>query len=585
MPRRSMYRSTVWVLTLLCLMFGFGAGSSMGIISTTVPGSSISVPSSPSLFLVPAAPSELRAGAFPGVLTVSMDWKDNSSNESGFTIERSIDGGPFSTLTTVSSNTTAYNDADVIRGEYYTYRVCAISGTAKSAYSNEAEWYTIANPVTLQGGIDETSARVRVFWGDNNGHELEYDLYRTSESAGQTVIETIKLPADTYYYDDNAVLPHVKYTYQVVAINPLSGLGPLSNKLNVSFLARPTNVNVSSFPGSSELAVQWKNEEPSATGFILQKAMNDSPAITTTTLPAGTTQYNEAVEIDTHYMYRVQAVVGADKTPYSEVSHWYSPPRPPIDFTGHAESSTEVHLSWKDLARYESMYKIWRKGDNAFVGVELPPGSTSYIDKGLKPNTTYQYTIFVWTDSKTMTGDVPPVEVTTPAGSGLSNLSPLLQTNITNLTPVSNLPDGQTSTPMNPQTPAGSRLQAVLKIGSPRMTINGAEQEIDPGQGTAPVIIEGRTLVPIRAIIEAMNGTVDWDGASSKVTIHCNNQVVELWIGSLQTRVNGQDGATDVAPRIINGRTMLPVRFISENIGLDVSWDDAAQQVTIQNER
>ncbi|MCH5185415.1 MAG: hypothetical protein J1F64_04730, partial [Oscillospiraceae bacterium] len=49
-----------------------------------------------------------------------------------------------------------------------------------------------------------------------------------------------------------------------------------------------------------------------------------------------------------------------------------------------------------------------------------------------------------------------------------------------------------------------------LQIDNPNMTVDGRSEEIDPGRGTTPVIVNDRTLVPIRAIIEAVGGTVDW---------------------------------------------------------------------------
>ena len=58
-----------------------------------------------------------------------------------------------------------------------------------------------------------------------------------------------------------------------------------------------------------------------------------------------------------------------------------------------------------------------------------------------------------------------------------------------------------------------------LQIGNPMMTVNGTQQEIDPGAGTAPIAQNGRTFLPIRAIIEALGGTVDWDQDTQTVTI------------------------------------------------------------------
>lgn len=122
----------------------------------------------------------------------------------------------------------------------------------------------------------------------------------------------------------------------------------------------------------------------------------------------------------------------------------------------------------------------------------------------------------------------------------------------------------------------------VLTIGNPYMKINGQAIEIDPGKGTAPVIVSGRTFLPIRAVIEAMGGTVAWDGSTSKVTIVFNKQTINLWIGKTTATVNGAAKNLDVAPYISStGRTMLPLRFVTENLGCNVIWNGPEQTVTI----
>jgi hypothetical protein len=128
---------------------------------------------------------------------------------------------------------------------------------------------------------------------------------------------------------------------------------------------------------------------------------------------------------------------------------------------------------------------------------------------------------------------------------------------------------------------AGNGVVIILQIDNPYMKVNGSEKEIDPGKGTAPVIVSGRTLVPIRAIIESMGGTIDWYSPERKVTVQQNGSLIELWIGKTTTRVNGVSKITDVAPNIINERTMLPLRFVSENLGCDVKWHENTKEVTI----
>ncbi|MCD6116931.1 copper amine oxidase N-terminal domain-containing protein [bacterium] len=120
------------------------------------------------------------------------------------------------------------------------------------------------------------------------------------------------------------------------------------------------------------------------------------------------------------------------------------------------------------------------------------------------------------------------------------------------------------------------------------MTVNNVSQEIDPGRGTKPVIIPewGRTVVPIRAIVEALGGTISWDGTERKVTINFDNATIELWIDSPRAKVNGTMVYIDsdnhsVKPIIVNDRTMLPLRFVAESLGCIVDWDPNTRTITI----
>jgi len=129
----------------------------------------------------------------------------------------------------------------------------------------------------------------------------------------------------------------------------------------------------------------------------------------------------------------------------------------------------------------------------------------------------------------------------------------------------------------------------VLSPGNPYMTVNGLKQEIDPGRGTTPVIIKewGRTVVPIRAIVEALGGTIDWDGNIRKVTINFKDTTIELWIDNPKAKVDGKETWIDsdnhnVKPVIQNGRAMLPLRFVAESLGCVWWWNDTAKTITIK---
>ncbi|MCD8048359.1 MAG: hypothetical protein LUG52_01935 [Clostridia bacterium] len=122
-----------------------------------------------------------------------------------------------------------------------------------------------------------------------------------------------------------------------------------------------------------------------------------------------------------------------------------------------------------------------------------------------------------------------------------------------------------------------------MQIGSPIMTVNGAEKEIDPGNDTCPIIENGRTLVPVRAAAEAMGADVQWDYDTQTVTLTKDDDKILLVIGSATAKLDGNEYALDTEPVIINGRTMLPIRFIAESFGYNVAWDNENQIVTISS--
>ena len=93
-----------------------------------------------------------------------------------------------------------------------------------------------------------------------------------------------------------------------------------------------------------------------------------------------------------------------------------------------------------------------------------------------------------------------------------------------------------------------------------------------------PVIVDGRTLVPIRAIAEAIGCKVDWDAEYNRVIITKNNDTMLLWINSTSYWVNGTYYETDVSPQIINGSTMVPIRFLGEAFGFTVDYESGDVQ-------
>lgn len=108
----------------------------------------------------------------------------------------------------------------------------------------------------------------------------------------------------------------------------------------------------------------------------------------------------------------------------------------------------------------------------------------------------------------------------------------------------------------------------VLQINNKAVTVNGKSVQSD----VAPIIVDNRTMVPIRVITETLGGTVDWNNRT--VTLNIDGKLLQMTIG--QT-IPG----FDAAPILKNNRTYVPVRYVAEALGADVAWDETTQQITI----
>lgn len=117
----------------------------------------------------------------------------------------------------------------------------------------------------------------------------------------------------------------------------------------------------------------------------------------------------------------------------------------------------------------------------------------------------------------------------------------------------------------------------VLTIGSTAATVSGKTVYND----VAPLVVADRTMLPARFVAENLGAVVSWNGDNESVTIEGNNRYIELFVGSNLAKIDGETITLDSTPFIQNGRTYVPVRFISEALGANVEWVEALQQVII----
>lgn len=123
----------------------------------------------------------------------------------------------------------------------------------------------------------------------------------------------------------------------------------------------------------------------------------------------------------------------------------------------------------------------------------------------------------------------------------------------------------------NTDKPAAAAKTIILQIGSTAVLVD--DQAII--NDVAPVIHNDRTLVPIRVITEALGGQVAWNEAAKEVALTVNGKEIKMTIGKVLEKYG-------VAPVIIGGRTFVPVRFVADELGAVTTWDDATKTVAIQ---
>jgi len=276
---------------------------------------------------------------------------------------------------------------------------------------------------------------------------------------------------------------------------------------------------------------------------------------------------------------------GTDESDDFQIGHVIKVPvllKAPADLTATATSSSNINLTWTHTSSNETGYSIERKsgsGDFAVV-TQTAANVNSYSDSGLTASTTYTYRVKAIGNGDNIHNSGYSNEASAKTSSSLIFKPKFPLDPHTPLFPNENNATTEEDT-QNPQYPA----QTVMRyyIGALDYFVNDQVQSMD----TAPTIRDGRTLLPIRYVATPLGAVVDWNAAQQKVTIAMNGKTIELWIDVSTAKVNGVNTPIDannpnVTPIIVPpGRTMLPLRFIAENLGCQVDWNQALQEVKV----
>ena len=203
--------------------------------------------------LLPAAPGSLNASAGSSSV-INLTWNDNSNNETGFKVERSIDSlSGYSLIQTLPANTTAYSDTGLTDGTKFYYMVYAYNSGGNSNYSNVASAITALNAPSNLSGTD--SLKVKLTWTDNSSSELGFIIERKQGAAGiYSAIDSVGTNVTTYV--DSNVTVGMDYVYRVKAYNNYIQSG-YSNEFSITITK--ISVWLNNIPDKFDLLQNYPN--------------------------------------------------------------------------------------------------------------------------------------------------------------------------------------------------------------------------------------------------------------------------------------------------------------------------------------
>ena len=242
------------------------------VAATNADGNSDYAPeaSATTLSIPPLAPSGLATTTL-ALDTVRLGWTDNSYNETGFRIERSLSSGSgFVVIATVGSGVTTFDDTGRPASSTYFYRIAATNSVGASPYSAVVSGTTVPpSPPAVPTGLTATTGigtQINLTWTDASNNELGFKLQRKT-GAGGTYAQIAALPAGTTSYSDVGLSGNTTYFYRIVSTN-LGGDSAFSNEASATtpVIGTVTMTSGDGFETTSfNVAGKWSNgQAPSA---------------------------------------------------------------------------------------------------------------------------------------------------------------------------------------------------------------------------------------------------------------------------------------------------------------------------------
>ena len=373
--------------------------------------SASNVSSATTLPTPPISPNQLQTTAASSS-TINLAWNDRSNNETGFKIERSLDGTTFTEIFVAAANATSYSNTGLSPATRYYYRVRATNVGGDSNYSNTDNTTTLPLPPAPPSAVsfsNITQTTVTVRWQDNSNNETGFKVERSTDSATWSQVGATTGP-NVVSFNDSGLSPSSVYYYRVRATNTGGDSQP-SNAATLQTPPNPPSAPIKLYlitSGVNRAGLFWTDTSSNETNFKFERSTNgtnftdigfgNGPNTTSITDPGALGSAGGKT-----YWYRMRATNAGGDSAYSNVSSVTvfnstpsSGPSAPSGLTGTAQTGGKVTLNWNDNSNNESVFLI-RRYDPAvanYVAIaSVGANQRTYQDTGLTAGTTYFYAI------------------------------------------------------------------------------------------------------------------------------------------------------------------------------------------------
>ncbi|MBI2927274.1 MAG: fibronectin type III domain-containing protein [Verrucomicrobia bacterium] len=350
--------------------------------------------------LPPPAPTGLTATA--GNARATLAW-DPTPGADTYTVSRSTtSGGPYTVLASGLA-ATGFTDLTVSNGTLYFYVVSALNAGGEGPFSTQVSALPLPPPAAPENLLVSvvSSSQLDLSWTDAAIDETGYRVSRSLDGASFTEIAV--LAADSTGQADSGLAPGTTYFYRVVAFNLMGDSVPAEAVASTLPLPPAAPAGFTAMPGHGQVALLW-NPVAGADSYTIGRSTTSGGPYTVIASGLTAAAFTDlTVSNGTLYFYVVSALnVSGEGPASSEANATPQPlPVPPENLTVGVLSSTELNLSWIDVATNETGYRVARSldGINFDLIATLPADSTGYADSGLASGATFWYEVAAFNES------------------------------------------------------------------------------------------------------------------------------------------------------------------------------------------